>query len=168
MPTLKQILSQKTNQQLTYYVENPDKHTTEAVALALTELRSRGIVIDDVEMDRIVKKQKKVIAHKNTLSEHLRKRIFYQTLICSLLYVGLGTLSLLSASPSSLFYGEWVLPAMVFTLPVNVFSFGIAYSDADAIFLILFIQLVIFLIFWLILYYVVRSMHIKRPRKIFN
>lgn len=166
MPTLKQILSQKTHQQLMYYIQNPDKHTPEAVVLALAELRRRGLVIDDALVDKIAKEQEKSITHKNTISEHLRKRIFYQTLICSVLYVGLGTLSVLSASPSSLFYGEWVLPAMVFTLPVNVFSFAIAFTDADATFLILFVQMIVFLIFWLVLYYVVKSAHIKRRRKI--
>lgn len=44
MPTLKNILSKKTDQQLMYYVMHPDKHTEEAVQLALEELNNRNIV----------------------------------------------------------------------------------------------------------------------------
>ncbi|ATP56044.1 hypothetical protein CPT03_06015 [Pedobacter ginsengisoli] len=47
MPTLKKILSQKTDQQLMYYVNNPNKHTDEAVDLALVELRSRGVELPE-------------------------------------------------------------------------------------------------------------------------
>lgn len=43
MATLKEILSAKTNEQLKYYIQNVDKHTEEAVRVALAELQARNV-----------------------------------------------------------------------------------------------------------------------------
>src|SRR5689334_22568466 len=47
MSTLKSILSKKSDSQLMFYINNPDKHTEEAVHLALLELKSRGVVVEE-------------------------------------------------------------------------------------------------------------------------
>lgn len=43
MSALKQILSKKTDRELQFYIENTDKHTDEAVWIALAELRNRNV-----------------------------------------------------------------------------------------------------------------------------
>lgn len=48
MGALKEILAKKTDDQLRYYVANVDKHTEEAVCLALEELKRRNAVLPEV------------------------------------------------------------------------------------------------------------------------
>ena len=70
----------------------------------------------------------------------------------SLLYVGLGTISVLSVYPSSPLYGGWVLIALFITFPVTCISFGIMYSDNNAQATVLVVQAVVFCVFWIILF----------------
>ncbi|ETZ21814.1 hypothetical protein [Pedobacter sp. V48] len=57
MPTLKQKLSQKSDTQLMYYINNPNKHTEEAVGLALAELRSRSVELPENISEVIIEKK---------------------------------------------------------------------------------------------------------------
>jgi hypothetical protein len=69
----------------------------------------------------------------------------------SLFYVGLGTLSVCSVYPKDLFYGEWSLYGLVITFPVSVLSFGYRYAEADLLYPIFIIQLVmLFLTFYIL------------------
>lgn len=47
MSALRKILSQKTDAQLSYYIDHVDKHTDEAVLLALAELKSRNVELPE-------------------------------------------------------------------------------------------------------------------------
>lgn len=47
MATLKKILSAKTDDQLKYYLEHVDKHTSEGVRTALAELKSRNVELPE-------------------------------------------------------------------------------------------------------------------------
>ncbi|MCX2449724.1 hypothetical protein OQX61_00455 [Pedobacter sp. PLR] len=63
MSALKKILSEKTNNELMFYVKNIDKHTEEAVGLALKELNNRNVqlpegLIDNIEIQLEVKRKK--------------------------------------------------------------------------------------------------------------
>lgn len=89
--------------------------------------------------------------------------LLIKSFIISFLYVGLGTLSVLSAYPSSPLYGSWVLLTMILTLPVNAFSFGIVFSDSDAFGSVLIVQAIVFLICWLLLF---RWMNRRKKLKI--
>lgn len=72
MPSLKQILSQKTDQQLMYYIYNPGKHTEEAVDLALEELKSRSVELPE--------NINQVITEKKVAFEKQKRKIkFYFT-----------------------------------------------------------------------------------------
>lgn len=69
----------------------------------------------------------------------------------SLFYVGLGTLSVCSVYPKDLFYSEWSLYGLVITFPVSVLSFGYRYAEADLLYPIFIIQLVmLFLTFYIL------------------
>lgn len=45
MSALKQTLSKKTDSQLKYYIDHVDKHTDDAVLIALAELKSRNVAL---------------------------------------------------------------------------------------------------------------------------
>lgn len=47
MSALKQILSKKTDKELLFYINNIDKHTEEAVQLALAELKQRNVELPE-------------------------------------------------------------------------------------------------------------------------
>jgi len=47
MATLKEILSAKTDNQLKYYLDHVDKHTSEGVRAALAELKSRNVELPE-------------------------------------------------------------------------------------------------------------------------
>jgi hypothetical protein len=56
MSALKQKIAGKTDNELMYYIKNVDKHTEEAVYLALAELKNRGVQLPDT-IDEDVQKQ---------------------------------------------------------------------------------------------------------------
>ncbi|TCC97012.1 hypothetical protein [Pedobacter hiemivivus] len=161
MSALRKILSQKTDEQLMYYIRHPGKHTEEAVELALEELHNRNILLPDNVSQVIAQKISRDNSRSYIPSKETRNKFYKLSFIYSLSYVGLGTLSVLSLSPSSLFYGDWVIIALLITLLVNLISFGIAYSDGNATGLILIVQSIMFLIFWLILFNVLMSINRK-------
>lgn len=70
--------------------------------------------------------------------------------LIAFLYVGAGTLSVLSMYPDNLLYGEWVLWGLLLTLPANVISFGILYAEPPhqltIIVVVILIQIIIFLL----------------------
>ncbi len=80
----------------------------------------------------------------------------------SLAYVGLGTISVLSIYPSSPLYGAWVVFALLITLPVNFISVGIMYTNPTASGIVVIIQVIYFLLFWLILYSILKRRAQKR------
>ncbi|MNK03716.1 hypothetical protein D3C87_215660 [compost metagenome] len=161
MSALKRILSQKTDEQLLYYIEHPGKHTEEAVEIALEELYNRNILLPDNIRQVIAQKISRDNSRSYIPSKETRNKFYKLSFIYSLSYVGLGTLSILSLYPSSLFYGEWVFIALLITLPVNFVSFVVVFSEADATGLVLIVQALMFLIFWLILYNVLMSINRK-------
>jgi hypothetical protein len=157
MNALKKILSRKTDKQLMYYIMYPEKHTEEAVQVALEELRLRKVELPQ-DIDQLLeKKTAEIRAKANPLTEKEKSAIYNQSLIFSLLYVGLGTLTVFSLSPESWFYGDWVFMSMLITLPVNIISFAMAYGDGDAMVSILIVQIIVFFVCWLIVYLILSS-----------
>ncbi|MGY0037529.1 hypothetical protein [Pedobacter sp. NJ-S-72] len=52
MSALQQVLSKKTDKELLFYINNIDKHTDEAVRLALAELQKRNVELsENIEQD---------------------------------------------------------------------------------------------------------------------
>ena len=67
--TLKQILANKTDQQLMYYIEHVDKHTEEAVWMALKELQIRAVELpEDIteKLQKDIAATKKIKIRENT------------------------------------------------------------------------------------------------------
>ena len=52
-------------------------------------------------------------------------------LIISAIYVGIGTLAVCSIYPKDLFYGDWSLFVLIWTMPVIIFSLVYRYAEAD-------------------------------------
>lgn len=70
MSTLKQKIAEKTDSQLLFYIQNVDKHTEEAVRLALAELKTRAVelpVTIDEDIERALD-AKTVREHENSKS----------------------------------------------------------------------------------------------------
>lgn len=74
------------------------------------------------------------------------------SLMFSLIYVGLGTISVLGMYPESPVYWEWSFLGLLITLPVSALSFGISYMESGNYVLILLIQFGVFILCWLIVY----------------
>jgi len=72
--------------------------------------------------------------------------------IISFLYVFIGTISVLSVYPEAPLYGDWVIVALLLTLPVAFISLGVMYMDASAFGLVILIQLIVFCVLWYVLY----------------
>jgi hypothetical protein len=89
------------------------------------------------------------------------RRNIRKSFFISLAYVGLGTVSVLPLLQNTFLDGDWRVFATLLTLPVNFFSVAIMISDSKAIGLVLVVQLIYFLLFWLILYGIMR----RRSRK---
>jgi hypothetical protein len=79
-------------------------------------------------------------------------KITIWSFIISFTYVGIGTVSLLSVYPSSPLYGDWVLPAMVITLPVSIWGFGLMYADSHTFWSVIIVESIVCLISWRILF----------------
>ena len=63
MSALQQLLSRKTDQELLFYVNNPNKHTLEAVRLAIAELQRRDVnlphdIVEKTEKAQFVARNK--------------------------------------------------------------------------------------------------------------
>ncbi|HWW42980.1 hypothetical protein [Pedobacter sp.] len=165
MSKLSEILSKKTDNELIFYVKYPRKHTREAVQLASAELKKRNLILPE----SIVKMMTVEVGHTETddnlITKEIRAKLYITSLLISFLYVGLGTVCILSLSPSSRLYGEWIFPALLITLPASFISLGIAFLDADAAGLIMIIQFITFLIFWLVAFQILKSFKKKKLRK---
>ncbi|HEU5290566.1 MAG TPA: hypothetical protein VFU05_08000 [Cyclobacteriaceae bacterium] len=73
--------------------------------------------------------------------------------LISFAYVGLGTLALLFINSSSV-----VVPIiLLITVPVTFIGFGIAYMESNSIVAILLTQAIVFLIFWAVLYRILKK-----------
>ncbi len=75
-----------------------------------------------------------------------------KSFVISFLYVGIGTLSLISLYPQSGFYTPISWGGLLLTFPVTIYSFGIMYTESNSLDKILNTQLVVFLCFWSIIY----------------
>ena len=65
-------------------------------------------------------------------------------LIISAIYVGIGTLAVCSIYPKDLFYGDWSLFVLIWTMPVIIFSLVYRYAEADNLIPVFIIQLIMF------------------------
>lgn len=63
-------------------------------------------------------------------------------LILSIIYVGIGTISVCSVYPSDSFYGEWSWWGIFVTLPVSIISFMYRYADAGSLIPVFIIQII--------------------------
>ncbi len=91
--------------------------------------------------------------------------IIRKSFLYSLIYVGIGTISVLGLYPSSPLYWDWSYIGVLLTFPVSALSFGIAYGAGTSYTLILLIQLVMFFICWFILYRVMMKRHNRNLKK---
>ena len=66
-------------------------------------------------------------------------------------YVGFGTFAVCSVYPADTFYGGWSMWGLVITLPVTIISFGYRFAEAHTIYPVFIIQLVMFLLTFLLL-----------------
>jgi len=83
-------------------------------------------------------------------------RLLTKAFLISFTYVGIATITVLSVYPSSPLYGTWVLPTLLITFPANFISFGIMYSSSLAILPVLITQSIYLLVFWGIIFVVLR------------
>ncbi|MFD0998577.1 hypothetical protein ACFQ21_04635 [Ohtaekwangia kribbensis] len=82
----------------------------------------------------------------------MNKKAFYDSLLASFLYVGLGTISVMSIYPGSLFHGGWAFVGVLLTLPVSFVGFGIMYADSDGYWYTLLAQVCVFFVAWFVTY----------------
>jgi hypothetical protein len=67
----------------------------------------------------------------------------------SLIYDGIGTLTVCSISPADRFYGDWSLPFTIITMPVNYLSFIYRFTQSGSLYPVYIIQFaMLFLTFW--------------------
>ncbi len=64
MATLKEILSDKTDDQLKYYIDHVDKHSVEAVKTALAELKNRNVTLPE-DIDEQVEEKIRLKENRN-------------------------------------------------------------------------------------------------------
>lgn len=84
--------------------------------------------------------------------DEIKGKAFKNSLVVAILYVGLGTVSAMSVYPDSPLHGDWIYVGLLVTLPVSIVAFGVMFAEPDGYFLVLIVQVVIFLLFWLIVY----------------
>ena|SRR5258708_2922515 len=84
--------------------------------------------------------------------DKVRVNLLAKSFIISFVYVSLGTIAILSGYPSSPLYGGWVLPTMLLTFPVSIWSFGIVFADSHAFWSVIIVESVVCLLFWLIIF----------------
>jgi hypothetical protein len=80
----------------------------------------------------------------------LNKKSVRISLLISSLYVGLGTLSVLSLYSDTIL-GDLSIIGVFITLPVSFIGYGLMYITPDNKISVLLVQVVMFLIFWFIL-----------------
>ncbi|TKC63959.1 hypothetical protein FBD94_06345 [Pedobacter hiemivivus] len=86
MAALKQILAKKTDNELLFYIENVDKHTEEAVKLALNELQERKVQLPEgitehieaqLNAKTLLRDQKRENPWKQNIVDDLDAPLFY-------------------------------------------------------------------------------------------
>jgi len=82
-----------------------------------------------------------------------RKLAFYIVLI----YVGFGTLSVCSVYPADHFYGDWSVFGLLITFPISIVSFGNRYAESKLLFPVFIIQVVMFVLTFLILSKIIKG-----------
>ena len=92
----------------------------------------------------------------------LKRNTLKNSLIIAFLYVGLGTMTAMSAYPDSPLYGDWIYIGLLLTLPVSIIGFAVMFADPNGYFLVLTVQVITFLLFWLILYRYLLKRHKTR------
>ena len=97
----------------------------------------------------------------NRVMTEPQSRAFNNSLIISMAYVGLGTLSVLSLFPSFPLSGQWAWIGVLITFPVSFIGFGIAYMEPDNYVVVLLAQAVVFGLFWFIVYRLLLSRYSK-------
>lgn len=70
----------------------------------------------------------------------------------AIVYVGIGTLSVLSSYPDAPLYGNWVIIADIITLPVNFVSIAIVFASPKAYTAVIIVQIAYFLLAWFVLF----------------
>ncbi|WP_437919712.1 hypothetical protein [Sphingobacterium sp. LRF_L2] len=80
----------------------------------------------------------------------ISKKAYNNSLVISILYVGLGTISVLCLYPP--YYADWVLLVALLTIPVNFISFGLMFSSPGNWLWVLLIQLFVFFLTWRLVY----------------
>ncbi len=84
------------------------------------------------------------------------RKILFNTMLFSLIYVILGTIAVIVSFPKYSFFGFdynsplWI-PLVIITFPVNIALFGLVMAD-NSISSILILQTIVFLIIWFISY----------------
>ncbi|MFC2104227.1 hypothetical protein ACFLS4_02600 [Bacteroidota bacterium] len=88
---------------------------------------------------------------------YIKRKILINSLIISFVYVGIGTVSVLSLYPDGLLpTGLWAILGVLITLPVSIVSFGIMYTEPSNILLVLIVQSVIFLLFSFVIFKIIK------------
>jgi hypothetical protein len=72
-------------------------------------------------------------------------------LFIALIYVGFGTVSVCSVYPSDRFYAGWAELGLLVTFPICFISFSYRYTESELLYPVFIIQLVMFVITFLIL-----------------
>ena len=79
------------------------------------------------------------------------KKILLNSFLVCLLYVALGTFSILASDPNMPIYWDGSIYLLWLTFPVSIIGFGLAFSGPDYVTVYL-VQGIIFFIFWWIVY----------------
>jgi uncharacterized membrane protein YhaH (DUF805 family) len=75
MSALQRKLAVKTDKELLYYLQNPEKHTQEAVEIALSELQKRNVEITSDLINDIKTYKEQITIQKNSDSNSLTRNI---------------------------------------------------------------------------------------------
>lgn len=70
-----------------------------------------------------------------------------------IIYQMIALISLFGCYPKDIFYNEYSIVGILFTLPISFISFGFRYAERDSEFIVIGIQFCIFLIFLLIYFF---------------
>jgi hypothetical protein len=93
-----------------------------------------------------------------------RKEAIVKSFVFSLLYVGLGTLSLFSLYPTFFLSGDWAWIGFLLTIPVSAIGFGVIFMEPENEALVLLIQLIHLIILWLFAYLFLRRRRSARRK----
>lgn len=92
-----------------------------------------------------------------------KRQAYRYAYLIAFLYVGLGTLAVLSVYPDDPLFGEWVLWVLFITFPVSATSWAVRYAAPSQQLLVIFIQLGIFVLTGKAMYKVFFARHVYSP-----